>query len=42
MEKIRYLGQIIDKDGRRPDPERASAIKKHAGGRKRVFASKFS
>ena len=27
MNKIKYLGHIIDKDGRRPDPERASAIK---------------
>ena len=26
-EKIKYLGHIIDKDGRRPDPERAIAIK---------------
>ena len=27
MNKIIYLGHIIDKDGRRPDPERALAIK---------------
>ena len=27
MEKIKYLGHIIDKDGRRPYPERAAAIK---------------
>ena len=27
MEKIKYLRHIIDKDGRRPDPERAAAIK---------------
>ena len=27
MKKAKYLGQIIDKDGERPDPERASAIK---------------
>ena len=27
MKKIKYLGQIIDESGRRPDPERASAIK---------------
>ena len=27
IEKIKYLGQIIDKDGRRPDTGRASAIK---------------
>ena len=27
MEKIKYLGHIIDKDGRRPDPERTAAIK---------------
>ena len=27
VEKIKYLGHIIDKDGRRPDPERAAAIK---------------
>lgn len=26
-EKIKYLGHIIDKDGRRPNPERAAAIK---------------
>ena len=44
MEKIKYLGQIIDKDSRRPDPERASEIKKkHGGAWKRVFtSSKFS
>ena len=27
MNKIKYLGHIIDKDGRRPDPERATVIK---------------
>ena len=27
MNKIKYLGHIIDKDGRRFDPERATAIK---------------
>ena len=27
MNKIKYLGHIIEKDGRRPDPERATAIK---------------
>ena len=27
MNKIKYLGHIINKDGRRPDPERATAIK---------------
>ena len=27
MNKIKYLGHIIDKDGRRPDPERATDIK---------------
>ena len=27
MNKTKYRGHIIDKDGRRPDPERASAIK---------------
>ena len=27
MNKIPYLGHIIDKDGRRPDPERATVIK---------------
>ena len=27
MEKIKYLGCIIDKDGRRPDTERPPAIK---------------
>ena len=27
MHKIKYLGHIIDKDGRRPDPERTTAIK---------------
>ena len=26
MNKIKYLGHIINKDGRRPDPERATAI----------------
>ena len=28
MEKIKYLGQIIDKDGRKPDPQRTEAIEK--------------
>lgn len=27
MEKIKYLGQIIDEHGRRPDPDRSSAIR---------------
>ena len=27
MNKIKYLGHIIDKDGRRPEPERGTAIK---------------
>ena len=27
MESIKYLGHIIDKDGRKPDPERSIAIK---------------
>ena len=27
MNKIKYLGHIIDKDRRRPEPERATAIK---------------
>ena len=27
MGEIKYLGQIIDSDGRRPDPARAEAIK---------------
>ena len=27
MEKIKYLGHIIDKDGRRPNPKRATVIK---------------
>ena len=27
MEKIKYLGNIIDKDVRRPNPEQATAIK---------------
>ena len=27
MEKIKYLGHIIDKNGRRSDPERGAAIK---------------
>ena len=27
MEKIKYLGQIIDEHERRPDPERAMTIK---------------
>ena len=27
MEKIKYFGHIIDKDGKRPDPERTAAIK---------------
>ena len=26
MNKIKYLGQVIDINGRRPDPARASAI----------------
>ena len=28
MERIKYLGQIIDKDGRKPDPQRTDAIEK--------------
>lgn len=28
MKKIKYLGQIIDKEGRRPDPQRTEAIEK--------------
>ena len=28
LEEIKYLGHIIDKDGRRQDPDRATAIKK--------------
>ena len=31
MNKIKYLGHIIDKDRRRPDPERATAIKDMPG-----------
>ena len=27
MKKIKYLGHIIDKDSKRPDPERTAAIK---------------
>ena len=27
MSEIKYLGHIIDSDGRRPDPARAEAIK---------------
>ena len=27
MNKIKYLGHIIDQDRRRPDPERTTAIK---------------
>ena len=27
MEKIKYLGHIIDKNGRKPDSERATVIK---------------
>ena len=27
MKKIKYLGQIIDSNGRKPDPERTEAIK---------------
>ena len=27
IEKIKYLGYIINRDGRRPDPDRAAAIK---------------
>ena len=27
MNKIKYLGQIIDKNGRRPDPAQSSTIK---------------
>ena len=27
MKKIKYLGHIIDKDGRYPDPKRGTAIK---------------
>lgn len=34
MKEIKYLGHIIDEEGRRPDPERATAIKKNAGSKK--------
>lgn len=27
MDRIKYLGQVIDKKGRRPDPAHASTIK---------------
>ena len=27
LQRIKYLGHIIDKDGRPPDPDRATAIK---------------
>ena len=27
LPEIKYLGHIIDRDGRRPDPERANAIR---------------
>ena len=27
LQRIKYLGHIIDKDGRRPNPDRATAIK---------------
>ena len=27
MNEIKYLGHFIDKDGRHPDPEKATAIK---------------
>ena len=27
MKEIKYLGHIIAKEGRRPDPERAAAVK---------------
>ena len=30
MNKIEYLGQIIDHEGRRPNPKRTEAIKKYA------------
>ena len=30
MNKIEYLGQIIDQEGRRPNPKRTEAIKKYA------------
>ena len=29
MERMKYLGQMIDQKGRKPDPERAKAIKKN-------------
>ena len=33
LDEIKYLGHIIDKDGRRLDPDRATAIKTHASSR---------
>ena len=42
LEEIKYLGHIIDKGGRRPDPDRATAIKKkHASSREHHRIAKF-
>ena len=44
LEEIKYLGHIKDKDGRRPDSDRATAIKKttkHASSRERHRIAKF-
>ena len=35
-----FMKKIIDKDGRRPDPERATAVR-HAISRKGLFFTKF-
>ena len=42
MNEIRYLGHIIDKNGRRPGLERAEAIKNHTFPKKCRRTSKFS
>ena len=41
LEEIKYLGHIIDKDGRRQDPDRATAIKKHASSREHHRIARF-
>ena len=42
LEEIKYLGLIIDTDGRIPDPDRATAIKKiHASSREPHRIAKF-
>ena len=40
LKKIKYLGHIMDNDGRRPDSERGDRNLRQASARKRLFLTK--